>query len=163
MLAGRLRVGNESLHKISNDNGVRVVTFATPENLRVKSMTFPQRNNHKFIWKSPYGKPRNQIDHILVGMQRHLNVLGVQSFRTTDCDTKHYLVVANVRERLAVNKQRAHKFHMERFTCFVVLDRFVASEDLDAEVEINSAWEIITESIKNFRQRAARLFRIEKA
>jgi hypothetical protein len=30
-------------------------------------------------------------------------------------DTDHYLVVANVRERLAVNKQRPHRFHMERF------------------------------------------------
>jgi exonuclease III len=28
--------GNESLHKISNDNGVRVVNFATSENLIVK-------------------------------------------------------------------------------------------------------------------------------
>jgi hypothetical protein len=28
----------------------------------------------------------------------------------------HYLVVANIRERPAVNKQRSHKFHMERFS-----------------------------------------------
>jgi hypothetical protein len=32
-----------------------------------------------------------------------------------DCDTDHYLVVAKVRERLAVNKQRFYRFHMERF------------------------------------------------
>jgi hypothetical protein len=32
-----------------------------------------------------------------------------------DCDTDHYLVVAIVRKRLAVNKQRSHRFHMERF------------------------------------------------
>jgi hypothetical protein len=31
------------------------------------------------------------------------------------CDSDHYLVVAKVRERLAVNKQRSHTFHMERF------------------------------------------------
>jgi hypothetical protein len=29
--------------------------------------------------------------------------------------TDHCLVVATVRERLAVNKQRSHRFHMERF------------------------------------------------
>jgi hypothetical protein len=29
-------VGNESLHKISNDNGVTVVNFATSKNLRQK-------------------------------------------------------------------------------------------------------------------------------
>jgi exonuclease III len=32
------KIGNESLHEISNDNGVRLVTFATSKHLRVKSM-----------------------------------------------------------------------------------------------------------------------------
>jgi hypothetical protein len=44
-----------------------------------------------------------------------LNVLDVQSYRAADCDTGHYLVVAKVKERLAVNKQRSHRFHVERF------------------------------------------------
>jgi hypothetical protein len=39
----------------------------------------------------------------------------VQSFRGADCDTDHYLVVAKVRERLAVTKQAAHRFDAERF------------------------------------------------
>jgi hypothetical protein len=30
-------------------------------------------------------------------------------------DTQHYLVVAKVRERLAVIKQTMHRFHMEKF------------------------------------------------
>jgi hypothetical protein len=34
-------IGNESLHKSNNDNGVRLVNFATSKNLRVKSMMFP--------------------------------------------------------------------------------------------------------------------------
>ena len=32
-----------------------------------------------------------------------------------DCDTDHYLVVAKVRERLAVSKQAAQRFGGERF------------------------------------------------
>jgi hypothetical protein len=43
-----------------------------------------------------------------------LNVLDVRSFRAADCDNDHYLVVAKVRERLAVNKQRSQRFYMER-------------------------------------------------
>jgi hypothetical protein len=31
-------VGIESLHKISNDNGVRLVNFATSKNLKVKTI-----------------------------------------------------------------------------------------------------------------------------
>jgi hypothetical protein len=66
-----------------------------------------------------------------------------------------------VRERLAVNKQRSQRFHMERFNFKKLNDvegkeqfrvqfsnRFAALEDSDAEVEINSAWETIRKNIK---------------
>jgi hypothetical protein len=46
-------IGNESLHKISNDNGVRIVNFATFKNLTVKSMMFPHCDIPKYIWTSP--------------------------------------------------------------------------------------------------------------
>jgi hypothetical protein len=32
----KLTIGNESLHEISNDNGIRVVNFATSKNLIIK-------------------------------------------------------------------------------------------------------------------------------
>jgi hypothetical protein len=47
-------IGSESLHEISNDNGVRVVNFATSKNLTVKGTVFPHRNNHKVTWM--YGR-----------------------------------------------------------------------------------------------------------
>jgi hypothetical protein len=40
-------IGNESLHEDSNDNGVRVVNFATSKDLVVKSTMVPHRNIHK--------------------------------------------------------------------------------------------------------------------
>jgi hypothetical protein len=61
-----LTIGNESLHEISNDNGVRFVNTATSKNLRVKSTMFPHHNIHKYTWMSPDGKTLNQIEHILV-------------------------------------------------------------------------------------------------
>jgi DUF1365 family protein len=33
----------------------------------------------------------------------------------TDCETDHYLVVAKVREKLAVSKKAAQKFYVKRF------------------------------------------------
>jgi hypothetical protein len=70
-------------------------------------------------------------------------------------------VVAKVRERLAVNKRILHTLLMERLNlkklnevkgkeqyCVEVSNRFAALEDLDAEVDINSAWETIREHIK---------------
>ena len=54
-------IWNESLHKDSNDNGVRLVNFATSKNLVVKSTMFPHRNIHKYTWTSPDGKTHNQV------------------------------------------------------------------------------------------------------
>jgi hypothetical protein len=46
------KIGNESSHEISNDNGVRVVNFATSKNLVVESTMFPHRSIHKYTWTS---------------------------------------------------------------------------------------------------------------
>jgi hypothetical protein len=76
-------IGNESLHEISGDNGVRLLNFATSKNITVKSTMLPHRNIHKYTWTSPDGKTHNQIAHILVDRQRHSNVLDVRSVIAT--------------------------------------------------------------------------------
>jgi hypothetical protein len=45
-------IGNENLHEISNDNGVRVENFATSKNLTVKSTMLPHPNIHKYTCMS---------------------------------------------------------------------------------------------------------------
>jgi hypothetical protein len=60
-----LTIGNESLHQVSNDSGVRIVNSATSKDL-VKSTMFPHQNSHKYTWTSPVGKTHNQSDHILI-------------------------------------------------------------------------------------------------
>jgi endonuclease/exonuclease/phosphatase family metal-dependent hydrolase len=83
-------IGIESLHEYSYDNGVRVVNFATSQNLVVKSTMFPHRNIHKHTWTSPDGKTHNQIDHVLTDRRWHSSILDVRSFRVADCDTDHW-------------------------------------------------------------------------
>jgi hypothetical protein len=77
-------VGNESLHEISNDNGV--VNFGTSKNLIAKSTMSLHGNIHKYTWTSPDGNTHNQIDHILIDRRRHSSVLDVRSFRAADCE-----------------------------------------------------------------------------
>jgi hypothetical protein len=72
-------------------------------------------------------------------------------------------VVAKVRERLAVNKQRSNRFSLKKLNevegkeqyCVEVSNRSAA---LDTEVEINSAWEMIRENIKISVKESLRLF-----
>jgi hypothetical protein len=81
-----------------------------------------------------------------------LNILDVRSFRGADIDTNHYLVVATVRERLAVIKQAAQMFDVERFIHrklselevrkqyrIEIMNRFAALENLKISEDINSA------------------------
>jgi hypothetical protein len=101
-----------------------------------------------------------QRNNIQTDRQRHSGLLDVRSFRAADCDADHYLVKAIVRELLAVNKQTSHRFHKERFNLNklnkveskgqyrAVSNMFATLEDLNAEVEINSAWETIRDNTK---------------
>jgi hypothetical protein len=59
-------IGNESLHQDNKDNGVRIVNFATSNNLVVKNTMFPHRHLHKYTWTSPDEKNHNKIDLILI-------------------------------------------------------------------------------------------------
>jgi hypothetical protein len=107
-------IGNESLQQDSSDNGVKIVNFATSKNL-VKSTMFQHQNIHKYTWTSTDGQTHNQIDHILVDRRWRSCILDVRSFMGADCDTDYYLVVAKVRERLAVRKQETQKIDREKF------------------------------------------------
>jgi len=95
---------------------IRIVNFATSKNLVVKSMMFlPPK--HKYNWTYLDGKTHNQIDHILIDWRWHSSILDLRSFRGADCDTDHCLVVAKVRERLAVST----RVKLELELCCVVL------------------------------------------
>ena len=154
-------IGNESLHQHSNDNGVRIVTFATSKHLVVNSTMFPHRNIHKYTWTSPDGKTHNQVDHILIDRRQHSSIQDVRRFRGADCDTDHYLVVAKLRERLAVRKQAAQKFDGERFNLrklnelrvkekyqIEITKRSAALQNLNGDENVNMDWEKIKENIK---------------
>jgi hypothetical protein len=110
------------------------------------------------------GKTHNQIDHILIDRRWHLSILDVRSFRGVDCNTEHYLVVANIRGRLTVSKQVA--FNVERFNLrelselevrkeyqIEITNRFAALEKLSDGKDIKRAWESIHENIKTSAKR----------
>jgi len=146
-------IGNESLHQDSNDNGVIIVNFVTSKNRVVKSTMFPHRNIHKYTWTSPDGQTHNQIDHILIDRRWRSSILDVRSIRGADCDTDHRLVVAKVRERLAVRKQATQNFDGGRFNLrklndlevrkqyqIEIKNRFAALENVSEKEDINRAW-----------------------
>jgi hypothetical protein len=122
---------------------------------------FPRRNIHKYTWTFPEGKTHNQIDHVSKDKRGHSSIVDVRSFGGADCYSDPYLVVANVRERLAVSKRAAQKVDTERFNVkklnegdvkeqyqVTIRNKFAALENLKNSGDINRAWDNIRENIK---------------
>jgi len=154
-------IGQESLHQDSTGNRVRLVNFATSKNLVVKSTMFPHGNIHKYTWTSPDAKTHNHIDHVLIDRRWHSSVLDVQRFREADCDTDHHLVIAKVRERLAVGNQAAQRFDRQTFNLrklnepevreqyqIEITNRFAVLENLNDNEDVDRTWESIKENIQ---------------
>jgi len=112
---------------------------------------FPQRNIHRLTTKLI----------ILIDRRRHSSILDVRSFRGADCDTDHYLVVAKVRERIALSKQVAQVFDRERFNLrklnelevkkkyqIEITNRFAALEKLNVDEDVSRDWEYVKENIE---------------
>jgi hypothetical protein len=111
------------------------------------------------------------LHEITLIMRKHSSVHDDQSFREAGYDNVHYLMVGKVWETIAVIKQR---FLMERFNLkklneveskekyVEVSNRSAALEDLDTEVEINSAWKMIIENINISTKESPGYFELKK-
>ncbi|PSN37502.1 hypothetical protein C0J52_26535 [Blattella germanica] len=143
----RPTIGKFSLHEDSNDNGDRLVTFATSKNLTVKSTTFQHKDIHKHTWTSPDGQTRNLIDHVLVDKRWHSSIIDIRSVRGLDCNSDHHLV-----RKFELNNLRNDEVRLEyqikitnRFETLECSEENVATEE---ENNINREWETIRGTIK---------------
>ena len=171
-------IGKESLHRISNDNGARLVNFATSKNVILKSTTFPHRDIHKQTWTSPDGMTHNEIDHISIDKRRQSSIIDIRSFRGADCDTEHYLVIGKLRERLSVAKRIDQIVDIDRFDVRKLKDGEIklqyqvqisnwfdalrTSNEDASEVDIHDTWENIRDNIKVAAGKSIGYYQVKK-
>lgn len=95
---------SQSLHKESNDKGLRLINFSTIPDLVIGSSMFPHKNIQKGTWRSSGGKTVYQIVHILINSRNRSNLLDIRSYMEDNVNSDHYLVVACLEDIISLEK-----------------------------------------------------------
>ena len=86
----------------TKERGLRLLEFATFNNLVLTNTLDPQKPSKRWTWHSPDGKHHNQIDYILVKkrFRSGVNIHKTRSFPGADIGSDHDLVMMTFRVRL---------------------------------------------------------------
>jgi len=71
------------MHSESNDNSLRLISFASTKGLVISSTQFQRKEIYSQTWVSP-GRVKSQIDHILIDKRYRSSVRQVRSYRGAD-------------------------------------------------------------------------------
>jgi len=149
-------IGSESLHEITNDNGNKLITFATAKNMIISNTYFPHKNIHKQTWISPCGLVRNQIDHMLVDNRIKSCVKDIRSMRGSSAMSDHFLVKAKIKLRISTkwkkknkHKEKINKDILKTITAKVYQEKIsIELRDIQEMVNLNEAWGKVEQAIK---------------
>ena len=128
----RPTIGKNSLHKESNDNGIRLVDFATSNGLVVGSTMFPHKNIHKGSWTSPDGKTVNQIDHVLIDVHHKSDLEDVRTYRGANMDSDHFLIIAKLQSRINSHYRHQQRNKMKRYNVEKLKDPEIVNQYIAA-------------------------------
>ncbi|XP_072051944.1 uncharacterized protein [Amphiura filiformis] len=103
----------------TNDRGLRLLNFATYNNLVLANTLGKHKASRRWTWYSPDGNHHNHIDYILIKkrFRSGVNVARTRSFPGADVGSDHDLVMMSFRVRLKVikkPKQLRVKFDLEK-------------------------------------------------
>jgi endonuclease/exonuclease/phosphatase family metal-dependent hydrolase len=101
------RVGNKPIHFVLGTNGEntvdqdgrKLIEFATENELRITNTFFKHKDIHKFTWSAI--NCRSIIDYALVNKKTATLVKDARVYRGADIHSDHFLVIA----KLAVHKR----------------------------------------------------------
>uniref|UniRef100_A0A914XFE1 Endonuclease/exonuclease/phosphatase domain-containing protein n=1 Tax=Plectus sambesii TaxID=2011161 RepID=A0A914XFE1_9BILA len=93
-------------HGNTNDNGLRLLSFAAANDLMIGNSIFQHPLKHRLTWRNPAGKDSAILDYVLINRRFRSTLGNVRVMRGFDCGSDHYLVRARLRLRLQRAKKR---------------------------------------------------------
>jgi endonuclease/exonuclease/phosphatase family metal-dependent hydrolase len=87
-----------------NENGERLLTFCSENNLMITNTIFKQPACRKGTWIHPRSKQEHQIDYIITRQSDRADILSTRVMRGANCNTDHLLLRSKV--RLNINRER---------------------------------------------------------
>ena len=85
---------------VQNEAGQRLTEFCQENALVIANTLFQQHQRRLYIWTSPDGQHRNQIDYILCSQRWRSSVESAKTRLGADCGSDHELLIAKFRLKL---------------------------------------------------------------
>ena len=85
---------------IRNEAGQRLIEFCQENALVIANTLFQQQRRRLYIWTSPDGQHRNQIDYILCSQKWRSSIQSTETRPGADCGSDHELNIAKFRLKL---------------------------------------------------------------
>ena len=116
----------------TNDRGMRLLEFASNNNLMLANTFGPHKPSRRLTWTSPDGEHRSQIDYIMMKrrFRSGVNIASTRSFPGADIGSDHELVMMTFKLHLKKIKKQGRtrlKFNLERLKDPEIADAFQAS------------------------------------
>ena len=100
-------IGEKAFHQESNENGKRLINFATSRNMVSGTKLFQHKEIHKITCRSADVHYFSQIDHLLIDSRHVSHLLDVGSHRYANVDSDNFLIVSHIRARISNAKKKS--------------------------------------------------------
>ncbi|XP_072397944.1 uncharacterized protein [Diabrotica undecimpunctata] len=93
-----------------NDNGTRLITTCTQNNLKILNGFYPHRDIHKYTWIQQTRNLKSIIDYSIVRQRTKIKIQDVRVARGPSCGTDHHLLKVKA---ILPNRYEKEKEHIE--------------------------------------------------
>ena len=98
---------------VQNEAGQRLIEFCQENILAIANTLFQQHKRRLYMWTSPDGQYRNQIDYILCSQRWRSSIQSAKTRLGADCGSHHELLIGKFRLQLKKLEKTTRPFRYD--------------------------------------------------